>query len=59
MRKTALALCDEFSSNFFHMEAVEHPKDIPNEVIGKGGNITYAGRRAQQFLDQKSLITAM
>ncbi len=53
MRKTALALCDEFSSNFFHMEAVEHPKDIPNEVIGKGGNITYAGRRAQQFLDQK------
>lgn len=21
---------------------VEHPKDLPNEVIGKGGNITHA-----------------
>ncbi len=53
MRKTVLQLCEDYGDNFFHMEAIGHPNNIPDEIIGKGGNITYAGRRIKQYLDQK------
>jgi len=44
-----------------HAMMVKHPADIPNEVIGKGGNITYAGRALQRYvkkqkIDPKKLI---
>src|SRR4029079_337204 len=35
--------------------AIKHPKDIPGEVIGKGGNITYTGRRLRKFLKAQSI----
>ena len=38
-----------------HAEAIEHPKDIENEVIGKGGNITFAGRKHQKWLEEKNI----
>ena len=44
MKKTALRLQREFGSKFFAFHIVEHPDNIPNEVVGKGGNITYAGK---------------
>ncbi|HOX40874.1 MAG TPA: glycosyltransferase family 2 protein [bacterium] len=37
----------EYGKKVGHFEAIMHPKDIPGEVVGKGGNITYA---AKQFL---------
>lgn len=43
--KTAQDLMAKYGKHFYYAEAVEHPHDIPGEVIGKGGNITYAGRR--------------
>jgi hypothetical protein len=46
-------LVKEYGSKFYHAMAVEHPKDIPGELIGKGGNITYAGRELQEFLEKK------
>lgn len=55
MRKNAHDLCDEYASNFFHMEAIGHPSDIPNEIVGKGGNISFAGRKIQQLLDRKAI----
>jgi hypothetical protein len=55
IRKTARELCIDYADNFLHMEAVEHPKDLPNEVIGKGGNITYTGRRVAQYLSQNAI----
>jgi hypothetical protein len=30
--------------------AVRHPHDIPGEIIGKGGNVTYAGRKLRDWL---------
>ena len=44
MKKTAQRLQREFGDKFFAFHIVEHPADIPDEVIGKGGNITYAGK---------------
>ncbi len=41
-RILARDLVKEYGENFLFAEAIEHPKDIRNEVIGKGGNITYA-----------------
>ena len=50
---TVQDLAKEFGHHFYHMEAVKHPKDLPNEVIGKGGNITFAGRRLKTLLEEK------
>lgn len=55
VKQTVNDLVSEYGSSFAHMEAVEHPADIPNEVIGKGGNITFAGRRLKQFIDQEEI----
>jgi cellulose synthase/poly-beta-1,6-N-acetylglucosamine synthase-like glycosyltransferase len=49
-RKLAKDLVKEYKKHFIFAEAIEHPKDIPGEVVGKGGNITYAGRIIQKKL---------
>jgi hypothetical protein len=43
IEKTVRRLEKKFGDKFFGFRLVKHPKDLPNEVIGKGGNITYAG----------------
>lgn len=48
-------LVGTFGAGVFHMAAVMHPKDLKNEVIGKGGNITFAGRYLEQFLSDKKI----
>lgn len=48
-------LINQYKSKFMHAMAVKHPKDIPGEVIGKGGNITYAGRELQKYLEAKKI----
>lgn len=51
----ARALIAEYRSHFKHAFAVKHPKDIPGEVIGKGGNITYAGRELQKYVEAEKI----
>ena len=48
-------LIAEYGKKFKYALAVEHPSDIPGELIGKGGNITYAGREVQKFLEKKNI----
>lgn len=43
IERTAQELKKKFGDKFYAFHLVKHPKDLPNEVIGKGGNITYAG----------------
>jgi len=50
IKKTAQRLQRKFKGEFFTFQLVEHPKDLPNEVIGKGGNITYAGKFLKDWL---------
>lgn len=42
----------EFAHHFGHFLVTTHPGNIPGEVRGKGGNITWAARELQKNLDQ-------
>lgn len=53
--QTVARLQKEFGSKFGEFLTVKHPRDLPDEVVGKGGNITYAGREVQRYLDQKGI----
>lgn len=52
---TAKRLQKEYKDKFMTFEIVKHPRDLPNEVVGKGGNITYAGQQMQTWLDTKGI----
>lgn len=52
---TARRLQKEYKNAFMAFEIVKHPRDLPNEVIGKGGNITYAGKYMQKWLDKHGI----
>lgn len=53
--KTANDLIAEYGDHFFHAVAVKHPKDLPHEVVGKGGNITWAGRHLERWLQDEKI----
>jgi hypothetical protein len=44
-----------YGGAFYHAMAVKHPHDIPGEIIGKGGNVTYAGRELQRYLEAEHI----
>lgn len=48
-------LVKEYGKHFYHAMAVCHPADIPGEIIGKGGNITYAGRELEKYVKKAKL----
>jgi cellulose synthase/poly-beta-1,6-N-acetylglucosamine synthase-like glycosyltransferase len=54
-KTTAEALKKHFKNTFKAFEIVEHPDGLPNEVKGKGGNITYAGRYLQKWVDEHGI----
>ncbi|MDR3298054.1 MAG: glycosyltransferase family 2 protein [Candidatus Nomurabacteria bacterium] len=53
--KTAKALEKKFSKTFKDFLLIKHPDGIKNEVIGKGGNITNAGRALQAYIENKKM----
>ena len=42
--EAVLALQKKYARKFHKFYIVKHPADLPHEVVGKGGNITYAGK---------------
>ncbi len=52
---TIKRLESEYKDEFFALLTVQHPDNIPDEVIGKGGNITYAGKYLQGWLKSKAI----
>lgn len=44
--KNAEILKEEYKGVFMKFWSIEHPGDLPNEVIGKGANIYFAGKKA-------------
>lgn len=55
IERMAKELAAEYGHHFHHAEAVKHPDGIAGEVRGKGGNVTYAGRRLQQYLEEEKI----
>jgi hypothetical protein len=53
--RLAHELIDTYKDNFFYAFAIRHPKDIKGELIGKGGNATYAGRELQKYLERERI----
>ena len=52
---TAARLKKEYGDTFEAFETIMHPKDLPDELIGKGPNITYAAKQMQAWCDKKKL----
>ena len=42
----------EFGDNFFKFLIFVHPKDLPNEIPGKGSNDTYAAVETRKIIDE-------
>lgn len=57
IEKTVIRLKKEFGDKFYAFHIIQHPKDLPNEVIGKGGNITYAGKFLQSWLKKEGIAS--
>ncbi|TAL14383.1 glycosyltransferase family 2 protein [Patescibacteria group bacterium] len=55
IKRTAERLKEEFGNKFYSFHLIEHPEDLPNEVIGKGGNITHAGRYMRDWLPSQGI----
>ena len=47
--KLAHELVKQYGHNFMHAMAVGHLR-VPDEVLGKGGNVTYAGRELEKYV---------
>jgi cellulose synthase/poly-beta-1,6-N-acetylglucosamine synthase-like glycosyltransferase len=52
---TAKRLQAEYEGKFKAFILTSHPADTPDEVVGKGPNITHAGRVLQQWLDKQHI----
>jgi cellulose synthase/poly-beta-1,6-N-acetylglucosamine synthase-like glycosyltransferase len=44
-----------YKDKFQHAMMVKHPADIPGEQVGKGANISCAGRELQKYLEQEAI----
>lgn len=53
--QTAVKLQKKFQKHFFAFHIVKHPDNLPNEVQGKGSNITYAGLFLKEWLKSQDI----
>lgn len=54
-QKRVEQLIEDYKEHFKDALAYKHPANIPGEIIGKGGNISYAGRQLKVYLEQKNI----
>ncbi|HEU4914108.1 MAG TPA: glycosyltransferase family 2 protein [Candidatus Saccharimonadales bacterium] len=55
VQKQSEELVAKYKDRFYEAMAIGHPSDISGEIIGKGGNVTYAGRELQKWLQKKHI----
>jgi len=53
--KRVLGLIERYKNRFMDAFAVKHPAGLPGELIGKGGNINYAARELQEYLEKRKI----
>jgi cellulose synthase/poly-beta-1,6-N-acetylglucosamine synthase-like glycosyltransferase len=54
-RDNAQKISQEFGNKFHYFLHSEHPKDLPNEVVGKGPNINYAAKKILKYIDKQGI----
>ncbi len=55
MESTAKTLAKKYKGVFKDFLLSKHPADLPNEVVGKGPNLTYAGKYVADYVANKHL----
>ena len=55
IENNAKKLKEMFGETFYDFVLVKHPKDLPNEIKGKGPNLTYAGEYLAEYVRKKKL----
>lgn len=50
VEQTAEYLAKKYKNTFRHFMAVKHPENLPGEIIGKGPNLTYAGKAVAEYV---------
>lgn len=55
MEQHAKDLAEMFKGTFKDFIAVKHPDGLPNEIKGKGPNLTYAGERLAEYVEKKHI----
>lgn len=55
IKKAAQRLQSKFGAQFKAFEIVMHPDGLPDELLGKGSNITYAGYYLKQWLRKNKI----
>jgi hypothetical protein len=56
IEKTAYKLQKEFGDKFKSFLIVKHPDNLPDELVGKGSNITYAGQFLKSWLENENIL---
>ena len=55
MEKIAKRLAKKYKGVFYDFLLIKHPANLPNEVIGKGPNLTWAGAKVAEYVEKKRL----
>ena len=54
-RENAQKLSKIYAKKFACFKAIEHPANLPNEIAGKGANITYAIKQIKKYIDAEKI----
>ncbi|MCL2280979.1 hypothetical protein FWC31_03830 [Candidatus Saccharibacteria bacterium] len=54
-KQTVASVRKDYEGKFADLLTIEHPDNIPDEVIGKGSNITFAGRHFAEYIKNKKI----
>lgn len=55
IEETAKKLQKKYGNKFKAFHITKHPNNMPNEVVGKGGNINYAGQFLKTWVKQQNI----
>jgi len=53
--ETAKRIKELYGDTFKALHVIRHPKDVPGEVVGKGSNITFAGKFLRDWLKKQQI----